>query len=61
MGGASGWSILTAVATVTGGVGSRRRWKKDGIVSVPVMGFSFLFVTRVNGISSLIMLLLDES
>ena len=61
VGGASGWSLPTAVATVTGGGGSGRRWKNDGIMLVPVVGFSFLFVTRVNGISSVIMLLSDES
>ena len=51
VGGASGWLLLAAVATVTGGDGIRRRWKKDGIVLVPVVGFSFLFETKVNGIS----------
>ena len=41
----------TAVAIVTGGGGSRHCWKNDGIVfvEVPVVLFSFLFVTVVNG------------
>ena len=61
VGGASGWSLPTAVATVTGEGGSGQQWKNDGIVLVPVVGFSFLFVTRVNGVSSVIMLLSNES
>ena len=61
VGGASEWSLPTAVVIVTDGCGSGRRSKKVGIVLVPVVGFSFLFVTRVNRIPSVIMLLLDES
>ena len=61
MGGGSGWLLPTAVATVTVGGGRMQHWKKDGIMLVPVVGFSFLFVTRVNEISSVIMLLWDES
>ena len=51
VGGASGWSVPTAVAIVTGGGGRGRCWKNDGIVfvEVPVGLFSFLFVTVVNG------------
>ena len=58
VGGASGWSVPTAVAIVTGGGGSGRRWKNDGIVfvEVPVILFSFLFVTVVNGWGSTVML-----
>ena len=50
VGGASGWPVLTAVAIVTGGGGGGRDWKNDGIVfvEVPVVLFSFLFVTVVN-------------
>ena len=51
VGGASGWSVLTAVAIVTGRGGRGHCWKNDGIVfvEVPVVLFSFLFVTVVNG------------
>ena len=51
VGGASGWLVPTVVAIVTGGGGSRRCWKNDGIVfvEVSVTLFSFLFVTVVNG------------
>ena len=40
----------TAVAIVTGGGGRGCCWKNDGIVfvKVPVVLFSFLFVTMVN-------------
>ena len=34
VGGASGWSVPTAVATVVGGDGNGRLWKKDGMVCV---------------------------
>ena len=61
VGGASGWSLPTAVETVADGRGSGQRWKNDGIMLVPVVGFLLLVVTRVNGISSMIMLLSDES
>ena len=51
VGGVSGWLVPTAVAIVTGGGGRGCRWKNDGIlfVKVPVVLFSFLFVTMVNG------------
>ena len=51
VGGVSGWLVPAAVAIVTGGGGSGRCWKNDGIVfiEVPVVHFSFLFVTMMNG------------
>ena len=42
MGWASGWSLPTAVATMSGGGWSGQQWKYDGIVLVPFVGFSFL-------------------
>ena len=58
VGGASGWSVPVAVATVSGGDGRGRRWKNDGIViaAEPVDLFSFLLDTVVNGVFSMIML-----
>ena len=34
VGGASGWSVPMVVATVVGGDGNGRLWKKDGMVCV---------------------------
>ena len=47
-----------AVATVTGGDGRGRCWKNDAIVfaAQSVDPFSFLLVTVVNGVLSMIML-----
>ena len=58
VGGASGWSVLVAVAAVSGGDGRGRRWKNDGIVfaSDPVGCFSFLLDIVMNGVLSVIML-----
>ena len=49
--GASGWPVPAAVAIVTGGGRRGHCWKNDGIVfvEVPVVLFSFLFVTVMNG------------
>ena len=58
VGGASGWSVPVAVATVSGGDGRGRRWKNDGIVFAvdPVGRFSFLLDTVMYGVLSMIML-----
>jgi hypothetical protein len=58
VGGASGWSVPVAVATVSGGNERGRRWKNDGIVFGvdPVGRFLFLLVSVMNGVLSMIML-----
>ena len=58
VGGASGWLVPVAVATVSGGDGRRRRWKNDGIVFAvdPVGRFLFLLDTVMYGVLSMIML-----
>ena len=43
VGGASGWSVPTAVATVVGGDGNGRLWKKDGMMSVEGVIAPFCF------------------
>ena len=49
--GASGWLVPAAVATVFGGSGSGRLWKKDGMEcdDGAVAPFCFPFLTMVNG------------
>lgn len=51
VGGASGWSVPAAVATVFGGRGNGRLWKKDGMEGDDgvVAPFCFPFLTMVNG------------
>ena len=58
VGGASGWLVPVAVATMIGGDGRGRCWKNDGIVFAadPVGRFSFLLDTVMNGELSMIML-----
>ena len=58
VGGASGWPVPVAVATVSGGDGRGCRWKNDGIVFAadPVCCFSFLLDTVMYGVLSMIML-----
>ena len=41
--GASGWSVPMAVATVVGGGGNGRLWKKDGMVCVEGVVAPFCF------------------
>ena len=55
VGGASGWLVPAAVATVFGGRGSGRLWKKDGMEcdNGVVAPFCFPFFTMVNGRSEL--------
>ena len=43
VGGASGWSVPTAVATVVGGDGNGRLWKKDRMVCVEGVDAPFCF------------------
>ena len=51
VGGASGWSVPAAVATVFGGRGNGRLWKKDGMEGDDgvVAPFCFPIFTMVNG------------
>ena len=51
VGGASGWLVPATVATVFGGRGSGRLWKKDGMVCDDgiVAPFCFSFFTMING------------
>ena len=43
VGGASGWSVPMVVATVVGGGGNGRLWKKDGMVCVEGVIAPFCF------------------
>ena len=43
VGGALGWSVPMAVATVVGGDGNGRLWKKDGMVCVEGVVAPFCF------------------
>ena len=63
VGGASGWSVPAAVATVFGGGGSGRLWKNNGMQCDDgvVAPFCFPFFTIVNGrLESTIVLVASE-